>query len=83
MRWLSFNCRGLASPAKKLALRRLLDSKLIDIIYLQETLEKADQIIPVLQALKSGWIFHAHDVIGRSGGIALGINPRFIKINST
>lgn len=60
-----------------------MDSEHTDIIYLQETLTNADLIIPFLQNLKSGWTFHAHDAIGRSGGIALGINIHTIKITST
>jgi len=42
MKCISFNCRGLAGLAKQLALIRLLDSELIDIIFLQETLRMAD-----------------------------------------
>lgn len=74
---------GLASPGKKLALRILSNSEPIDIIYMQETMEKVDRIIPILQALKPVWIFHAHDFIERSRGIALGINPLSINIIST
>jgi len=42
MKWLSLNFRGLASTTKKLALKRLLDTKPFDIIFLQETLEKEE-----------------------------------------
>lgn len=83
MKWISFNCRGLASHAKKLALRILLDIELIDIIYLQEALGMDDQVISSLNSLMSGWIFHDLDVNGKYGGIALGINPNSIKMISS
>lgn len=70
----------LALP-KELALIRLLDYDLIEIVYLQETLGTTNQVISVMQSLKPGWNFHTLDVIGRSVGIGLGINPRTIKIS--
>eukprot|EP00253_Pinus_taeda_P031803 PITA_31803 len=83
MKCLSFNCRGLASSSKKLAMKRLIESELIDIIMLQETLCSADQITRALQAITPGWSYSAIDALGRSGGQAIGINPRSIKVNST
>lgn len=79
MKWISFNCRDLAIPSKKLALKRLLDLEPCDIIFLQETLGMAEKITLVLHSLKPGWSFHALDVLGRSGGIALGVNSHSIK----
>lgn len=38
MKMLSFNCRGLASPDKKLAMRKLFLFEPFDILFLQETL---------------------------------------------
>lgn len=78
MKWVSFNYRGLASPSKTLALKRLLDCEPCDIIFLQETLGMAKQITQTLQSLKPKWSFHALDVLGRLGHIALGVNPRTI-----
>lgn len=83
MKCLSFNCRGLASSPKKLALRRLFDSESLDIIFLQETLGEADLISHTLGSLKLGWIFQSLDVIGRSGGLALGYNPRTINLRTS
>ena len=51
MKCISFNCRGLASSSKKLAMKRLTESDPIDIIMLQETLCTADQITRAMQAL--------------------------------
>jgi exonuclease III len=38
MKILSLNCRGLASPAKKSSLKRLVSVNNPDIIFLQETM---------------------------------------------
>lgn len=83
MKCISFNCIGLVSPAKKIAFRRLLDSEQIDIIYLHETLGMAEQVVSMMNSLKSGWTFHALDVSGQSGGITLGINPCTIMLLSS
>jgi exonuclease III len=64
-------------------MKRLIESEPIDIIMLQETLCSADQITRAMQALVPGWIFFANDAVGRSGGLAIGINPRSIKVDST
>ena len=64
MKCLSFNCRGLASSSKKLAMKRLIATEPIDIIMLQEILCSADQIIGVMQTLVPGWNFFANDVVG-------------------
>jgi len=42
MKWFSLKFRGLASTTKKLTLKRLLDTKPSDIIFLQETLGKEE-----------------------------------------
>lgn len=54
MKWISFNCRGLASPAKNLALRRLFESERLDVIFIQETLENSEQIVTLLKAMVKG-----------------------------
>lgn len=72
----------MASPAKKLAFRRLLEIEMVDIIFLQETLAPSDQIIPALEALAPGWHFKALDVHGQSGGMALGYNPSAVKLHN-
>eukprot|EP00253_Pinus_taeda_P017589 PITA_17589 len=82
MKVLSFNCRGIASPEKKLALR-LLQKEPIDLVFLQETLGVVDIISPLMESMLPGWHFQAIDVNGRSGGIALGYNPRSINLMGT
>lgn len=61
MKWISFNCRGMASPARKLALRRLLELEKVDVIFLQETLGDNAHISFLLEALRLGWNFHTLD----------------------
>lgn len=51
MKWLSLNCQGLASPAKKVTFRRLMDSKRVDVNFLQDTLGLIGHIIPALESL--------------------------------
>lgn len=83
MKWLSFNCRGMASASKKLALCRLFEVNPVDIIMLQETLGDADHINRTLSSLNPGWLFYSLDVVGRSGGLAIGSNPRTIKVTTS
>eukprot|EP00253_Pinus_taeda_P027166 PITA_27166 len=64
-------------------MKRLIESELVDIIMLQETLCPAEQIVHVMQSMVPGWCFYANDAVGRSGGIAIGINTRTIKPIST
>lgn len=78
-----FNCRGLASSFKKLAMRRLFENEPTDIIMLQETLGNDESIEQTLSTVKPGWQFHALDAIGRSGGLAIGYNPRSINASAT
>ena len=66
---LSFNCRGLASQPKKLAFRNLIRQYNPDILMLQETLGKGEEIIAFLSKLLPGWLFRAIDADGRSGGL--------------
>lgn len=65
---LSYNCRGLASHPKKLALRDLIRQNNPDILMLQETLGKGEKIIDLLSKLLLGWVFQALDANGHFGG---------------
>jgi len=83
MKVLPFNCRGIASPKKKLALWRLLEKELIDLVFLQETMGVVDTISPLMESMIPGWHFQAIDVNGRLRGIALGYNSRSINLKGT
>lgn len=83
MKCLSFNCKGLASASKKLAMRKLFETVSVDIILLQETLSLADPVSIVLSSILSGWKFLAMYYTGISGGLAIGYNPSTIKAQAT
>eukprot|EP00253_Pinus_taeda_P035499 PITA_35499 len=83
MKCLSFNCRGLASEPRKLVIRRLFEFDQPDIIFLQETLGPADTIEHCLNSITPRWKFLATDASGRSGGLAIRINPRTIRLDSS
>ena len=60
----SWNCRGLASKPKKLALKEWINNSNLDVIFLQETLGRAFEIEAMLKTLLPGWIFSAVDSTG-------------------
>src|SRR5271168_1047525 len=76
----SWNCRGLASKPKKLALRDWLLNSKSDILFLQETLGKGSEVESMLKSLLPGWNFSAIDSSGHSGGLAIGFKEGRIKI---
>lgn len=51
MKCISFNCRGLASSPKKLALKQLFEVEQPDIILLQETLGSAESTTRALASV--------------------------------
>ena len=69
---LSYNCRGLASPSKKLSLKRMVDLFGLTIILLQETMGQSDIVKMALESCLLGWSFEAVDVAGRLRGVAIG-----------
>lgn len=79
MIWLSYNYRGLANPKKHLAFKRLAQDTRCDILFLQETLCSSDISARTLQTILPGWIFQGLDANGKSGGLAIGINPKTVK----
>jgi len=64
MKCLSFNCRGMASASKKLALYDIFEVQLSDIILLQETLGEVDYITISLTYISPGYHFIATDDVG-------------------
>eukprot|EP00253_Pinus_taeda_P006382 PITA_06382 len=77
---LSFNCKGLANPDKRLALRYLLAQKPFDILFLQETLGVGLEVTATLTSFLPNWTFITLDAHGRSGGCALGINNKTTRM---
>ena len=74
MKWMSFNCRGMANPAKTLALKRLFELEKLDVIFLQENMGNSKEVVSFLEAKIKDCFLYSLDAKGRSGGIALGIN---------
>lgn len=79
---LSYNCRGLANPDKRLALRDLLTHKPFDILFLQETLGVGLEVSATLSSFLPDWSFITLDARGRSGGCALGINNKTTRMTN-
>eukprot|EP00253_Pinus_taeda_P018177 PITA_18177 len=77
---LSWNCRGLASKPKKLALKEMVMSSKPDFILLQETLGKSIEIEIALMSLLPGWRFTALDSVGHSGGLGIGYREGRVRI---
>ena len=76
---LSYNCRGLASQPKKLALRELMKSYDPDVLMLQETLGLGVEVVGTLSRMFIGWGFHALDAHEISGRLVLGIKSGRLK----
>jgi exonuclease III len=79
MKIFSFNCRGLASPAKKSSLKILFIVINLDVIFLQETLGLSEVVVTSLEAIFPGWSFVAVDAKGHSGGLATGWHHKSCK----
>jgi exonuclease III len=80
MKCCSFNCRGLAGPLKRPALKRMILTEHPDVLLLQETLGEGVEVYNRLSALLPDWSFITLDSIERSGGLAIGWNSRTIKV---
>ena len=74
MNIMSFNCRGLANPSKKLSLWPLIEFNLPDVVLLQETLGLNEDVSCILESLLMRWKFVVADVHGHFGGLASGWN---------
>jgi hypothetical protein len=80
---LSFNCRGLAGSLKITSLYMLVESNQPDIMMLHETMGEEVVIIPQLFSLLKSWEFVGSDARGHSGGLAIGWNPKIVKVISS
>lgn len=74
---LSLNCRGLASLPKKLAVRRLVEEKALDILFLQESMGRVDIIAAKLETMLKGWSFISVDAFGKLSGLLIGWKINF------
>ena len=69
---MTLNYRGLDSLSKKLVVKRLIDEKSLDVIFLQETMCDGCILVGELELLLKDWQFVSVDAKGRSGGLLLG-----------
>jgi exonuclease III len=67
---LSWNCRGLGTPSAIPNLRRLAQKHRPNVLFLSETLSKAQQMEKIRVMLKFDSCLSI-DVVGRSGGLAI------------
>ena len=74
MKFLSLNCRGLASTWKKLAIKRMLLVNKSDVVLLQETLGSELEVTKLLSSLSTYYTFIAQSARGHSSGLAIGWN---------
>ena len=72
MKIMSLNCRGLAGPYKRSALKRVVDLEHPDILLLQETLGVGDVVKCRLESWFNGWHFDTLDIRGCSRGLVIG-----------
>ena len=79
MRILYYNYRGLASPSKKLSLKRLVDVLALDVLLLQETMGNSNAMVGALKSMLLDWDFAAIDTNGRLGGLASGWRLRVCR----
>ena len=68
----TLNYRGLASLPKKLAARRLVEDRFIDVFFLEEIMGDGLSLAGEMESLLSGWVFISLDAKGKSGGLLLG-----------
>lgn len=64
-------------------MKRLIETEPIDVLMLQETLCSAEQITRSMQAMTHGWSYVALDSSSQSGGLAIGVNTRTIKVEAS
>ena len=83
MKFLSLNCRGLASTRKTLSLKRVIQVQKLDIILLQETLGTEEEVSRVLSSISSSFTFLAQSAKGHSGGLAIVWNPTMLHCQNS
>jgi hypothetical protein len=83
MKFLSFNCRGVESLKKKLALKRLILLNQPIAILLQETIFYEAFVTNMLEYILPSWKFLGNDATSRFGGLVAGWNTQYeIFLNS-
>ena len=83
MKFVSLNCRGLASTWKNLALKRMMEVLSPEVILLQETMGQELEVETSLTSLLPQYSFTAQSAIGHSGGLAIGWKKTSIQCTNS
>ena len=75
MNLLSFNIRGLGGGLKQAALKILLDSVCLVVVFIQETMSSGLDACNFFLHLSPGWLVNALATCGNSGGTLVAWNP--------
>jgi exonuclease III len=77
---LSLNIRGIGGPLKAASFRRLLNTTLPDLIFLQETLVSDQLSRDFVHRFRSSWVTVAVSSLGNSGGLGAAWNPDLFEL---
>ena len=83
MKFVSLNCKGLASTQKKLALKRIMEVLSPEVILPQETMGPELEVETSLTSLLLQYSFTAQSAIGHSRGIAIGWKKTSIRCTNS
>jgi exonuclease III len=75
---LSLNIRGIGGSLKAAAFRRVLDTTLPNIIFLQETMVTDIQARSFAFRFRPSWDICAVNAVGTSGGLLVMWDPHFL-----
>jgi hypothetical protein len=79
---LSLNLRGPGGTLKDASLRRALDSTHPSLLFLQETLVKAEKACSYIQGFYPSWHTCAVSSFGTSGGLLVAWDPQLFNLVS-
>ena len=83
MKFVSLNCRGLASTRKKISLKRMMEVLSPEFILLQETMGPELEVETSLASLLPEYSSTAQSAIGHSGGLAIGWKKTSIQCTNS
>jgi hypothetical protein len=83
MKFLSYNCRGLASPKNKIVLKRIIKHNQLSVILLQEKMYLEASMTNSLESLFPSWQFIRIDATGCSEVLAIRWCKKIVKIQNS
>jgi exonuclease III len=78
--FLSLNCRGLANPSNKLAIKWLVDLHQPSVLLLQEIIMEGEKAMLTLYSSLSGWDFFTVGETSHYGGIITGLHKDSLRL---